>query len=107
MATTGTVRLWLDAEGYGVIDSPETPGGCWTHFSAVVVDGYRTLGPGQTVTLEWEVARQDGYDYRAVRTWPADQRPAELALNEPDAATAYGSTLTITSDSPVDRGGER
>lgn len=25
--TVGTVRTWHDEEGWGVIDSPETPGG--------------------------------------------------------------------------------
>lgn len=40
MASVGTVGSWSDAEGWGVIESPETPGGCWAHFSVVAVTGY-------------------------------------------------------------------
>lgn len=71
MTTLGTVRFWLDAEGYGVIDSADTPGGCWTHFSALQLQGYKSLQPGSAVVLEWESAQQDGFAYRALRTWPA------------------------------------
>jgi CspA family cold shock protein len=62
-------------EGWGVIDSPETPGGCWTHFSHVAMRGYRTLEIGQLVELEWQESGQDGYRYRAVRVWPTPGRP--------------------------------
>lgn len=92
------MRFWLDEEGHGVIDSPETPGGCWTHFGAVAVAGYKSLQPGQPVILEWEKARQDGYAYRAVRTWPADQSPVDTLVDESGTTGAYSSTLTITYD---------
>lgn len=68
--TVGTVRTWNEADGSGVVDSPETPGGCWTHFSVVEVDGYRHLVPGQSVQLDWDERGQDGYPYRAVRVTP-------------------------------------
>ncbi len=92
------MRFWLDDKGYGVIDSPETPGGCWTHFSAVAVGGYKTLKPSQPVVLEWETAEQDGYAYRAVRTWPASQRPVGMVVDQAGSSGAYSSTLTITYD---------
>jgi CspA family cold shock protein len=49
-----------------VLDSAETPGGCFAHFSDIDMDGYRTLEQGQTVWIEWEQPgfKQDGYDYR-------------------------------------------
>ncbi|HEX5985792.1 MAG TPA: hypothetical protein VFY86_04680 [Nocardioides sp.] len=76
--TTATVREWHDQLGWGVLDSPETPGGCWTHFSDIetcwlgFVDGgeayeYKGLTAGEVVDLEWESPGQDGFDYRAVR----------------------------------------
>ena len=37
----GVVREWHSDEGWGVIDSDQTPGGCWAHFSDVEMDGYR------------------------------------------------------------------
>lgn len=59
------VRTWHRDEGWGIVDSPHTPGGCWVHFSHIQAAGYRELLPGQTVALEWENAEQDGFEYRA------------------------------------------
>lgn len=95
MAIDGTVRIWHDGEGWGVIDSDETPGGCWTHFSAVAVAGFRSLSAGQAVELEYEEFEQDGYPYRAVRVWPTGQDPAPDPEPGPPGS-AYRSSLTIT-----------
>jgi CspA family cold shock protein len=73
MESSGIVREWHPDDGWGVIDSEDTPGGCWAHFSSVLVPGYRSLRAGQTVTLRHEPAEQDGYSFRAVEVWPADQ----------------------------------
>lgn len=71
--TQAVVRTWDDEEGWGVLDCPGTPGGCWAHFSHIETegDGFRSLAPGARVTLEWEREEQDGYAYRAVRVVPA------------------------------------
>ncbi len=71
------VREWDDELGCGVLDSAETPGGCWAHYSAIEtplirreggteVSEYKTLAVGESVELEWETPAQDGFDYRAV-----------------------------------------
>ncbi|MFI0723712.1 cold-shock protein [Streptomyces sp. NPDC021224] len=67
-----TVREWSDEDGWGVLDSPETPGGCFGHFSHIRMDGFRTLTAGQRVELVWEDpgGEQDGYDYCAVSIVP-------------------------------------
>lgn len=67
-----TVREWHEEEGWGVLDCPETPGGCWAHYSTLEMDGFRSLTAGQHAELEWEAPgfKQDGYDYRAVRVVP-------------------------------------
>lgn len=44
---TATVREWRDEEGWGVLDSPETPGGCFGHYSDIQAPGFRTLSPGR------------------------------------------------------------
>lgn len=69
---TATVREWHEEDGWGVLDSPETPGGCFSHFSDIQMTGFRTLSPGQQVGLEWEAPgfEQDGYVYRAVSIVP-------------------------------------
>lgn len=52
LAAFGLLRR--DEEGRGVLDSPETPGGCFGHFSDIQMTGFRTLAPGQQVDLTWE-----------------------------------------------------
>lgn len=42
-----TVREWNDEEGWGVLDSAETPGGCFGHYSGIQGTGFRTLSAGQ------------------------------------------------------------
>jgi CspA family cold shock protein len=94
---TGTVRLWHAEDGWGVIDAPQTPGGCWTHFSVVAVPGYRALEPGQRVELQYERAEQDAYAFRAVRAWPHGQAPHDPESPSP-SDSVYRSTLTVTFD---------
>lgn len=98
MTTVGEVRQWLDEDGWGVIDSADTPGGCWVHFSRIAVPGYKSLDPGQSVELEWEAAEQDGFFYRAVRVWPSGERPAPDHTDEAGPSKAYRSSLTMSYD---------
>ncbi|MHA7240489.1 S1 domain-containing protein [Arthrobacter sp. TMS1-12-1] len=65
MTTRGVVRFWPSDEGWGVIDSEQTPGGCWAGFSVIDFDGFRTLIAGQVVDFEWIQGDQDGYSYSA------------------------------------------
>lgn len=63
--TIGTVRQWSSAAGEGVLDSAQTPGGCWAEASAV--DGGSALRAGQVVHLEFEARQRAGFDYVATR----------------------------------------
>lgn len=67
--TLGSVVRWDDARGGAVIESPETPGGCWADASVVV---HRTtpggeLRAGQVVELEWAEEPAEGLPFSAVR----------------------------------------
>jgi CspA family cold shock protein len=68
----GVVREYDDREGFGVIDSLDTPEGCWVHFSMIEVPGWKTLFAGQLVrfTFESEV-EQDGFVFRALQVRPS------------------------------------
>ena len=99
MITTGTVREWHPDDGWGLIDSDETPGGCWVHFSAILGSGYKSLTEGRSVELEHEAADQDGFRFRAVAVWPSGTEPSEEHPDEGPSA-AYRSTLRITWDDP-------
>jgi cold shock protein len=101
MVSHGAVQEWNDDEGFGVINSPDTPGGCWAHFSSIITDGYRTLAAGDPVAFTFEAGRQDGYHYRAILVWPPGAGPGtppspQTLSGEPGAA--YHSTLTIRRD---------
>ena len=63
----GIVVNWNDEEGWGVLRSAEVDSDVFAHFSALVMDDYRSLQPGQTVRFECEPfpSGQDGYLYRA------------------------------------------
>ncbi|BCJ56476.1 hypothetical protein Asp14428_79510 [Actinoplanes sp. NBRC 14428] len=90
------MRAWHDDEGWGIIDSPDTPGGCWTHFSSILSDGYRTLTGADQVTFEFEQASQDGYAYRTTAVWTGPERPKPPTPGEPSAA--FTSTLRLDFD---------
>lgn len=57
----------------------------------------RRPAPGQRVELAWEPAQQDGYGYRAVRTWPAGSDPVHRAASAVPG-DAHASRLTLTPD---------
>lgn len=72
--SVGTVVAWHSEEGWGVIESNDTPGG-WAYCSHLSSDELPELSPGQsqvigggfrgavvgeTVDFEWERAQQDG-----------------------------------------------
>ncbi len=105
MTSQGTVRVWHAEEGWGVLDSAATPGGCWTHFSAVLVPGYRELAAGVAVAFTFEAAEQDGYAFRAVEVWPADQVPVRSGVEVSGASPVHRSALTLTFDSEDGSGG--
>jgi cold shock protein len=66
-----TVEWWNDAEGWGALaDSDETPGGVFAHFTAIRMEGFRTLRPGQEVEAVVYDREQDGYPYSATVVRP-------------------------------------
>ena len=78
--STGRLQFWNKDEGWGVIDSPDTPGGCWVHLSSLLIE-HRGLGlqPGHELKFVWERLSgngvQDGYDYVAREAWNIGQQP--------------------------------
>jgi cold shock protein len=96
----GIVREYHADEGWGVIDGPEVPGGCWTSFAAVRADGYRALTAGRRVTFVAEPADQDGFPFRAVNVWPGD--PDSGPAEPPASSEGYTSSLHLTYDRTAD-----
>ncbi|GGN85602.1 hypothetical protein GCM10010112_66200 [Actinoplanes lobatus] len=93
------MRTFDADEGWGVIDGPDVPGGCWVHFSAIAIDGYRELARGQHVSFRAEAASQDGFAYRAVKVWMGGSEPPDQPGVQGNSA-AYESSLTLIFDPP-------
>ncbi|PLX84892.1 MAG: cold-shock protein [Desulfuromonas sp.] len=50
MTTKGTVKLFNDAKGFGFIQQEEGPD-VFVHFSAIDMDGFKTLAEGDEVAF--------------------------------------------------------
>ena len=49
MQTLGTVKWFNNAKGYGFIQPDGGEGDVFAHYSAIQMDGFRTLKPGMRV----------------------------------------------------------
>jgi CspA family cold shock protein len=49
---TGTVKWFNNAKGYGFILSDEGGEDLFAHYSAITMDGYKTLKAGQAVSFD-------------------------------------------------------
>lgn len=50
--TTGTVKWFNEAKGYGFITPDDGSPDVFVHFSAIQAAGYKTLSEGQAVSFE-------------------------------------------------------
>jgi CspA family cold shock protein len=48
----GTVKWFNDAKGFGFIEPEEGGGDVFAHFSAIQMEGFRTLKPGGRVSFD-------------------------------------------------------
>ncbi|MBQ3180035.1 MAG: cold-shock protein [Firmicutes bacterium] len=66
----GTVK-WFNAEkGYGFIANDEGGDDLFVHFSAIQVNGYKTLEEGQKVTFDVETDPKNANKLRAANVIP-------------------------------------
>jgi len=63
----GTVKFFKPGKGWGAITSPDLPDGfdAWVHFSAIEMEGYRSLNAGDPVEFDYEPAEQDSFRFVA------------------------------------------
>ena len=76
--TEGTVKYWRDDKGHGAIATDATaPWDIWCSFSAVEGDGYRSLTPGERVSVHYFRANQESFRYIAERVRRLDPSVGE------------------------------
>ena len=67
---SGTVK-WFNAEkGFGFISDDNGGDDVFVNFSAIQIDGYKTLSEGQKVTYDTEQDTRDSSKIRAVNVCP-------------------------------------
>ena len=49
---TGIVKWFNDAKGFGFISSDDGSGDLFAHFSAICINGFKSLQEGQKVSFE-------------------------------------------------------
>ncbi|GAB2520518.1 cold shock domain-containing protein CspD [Microbulbifer agarilyticus] len=80
---TGTVKWFNNAKGYGFILADEGGEDLFAHYSAIQMEGYRTLKAGQQV--QFDIIQGDK-GYHAANITAADAaRPAENTAPVPQA----------------------
>ncbi len=52
--SSGTVKWFNNAKGFGFIEPSEGGDDIFVHYSAIKADGYKTLNEGQSVTYQAE-----------------------------------------------------
>ena len=62
----GTVKWFNAGKGYGFIAGDETGDDIFVHFSAIQVEGFRTLKEGQRVSYETEPDPKNAEKLRAI-----------------------------------------
>jgi cold shock protein len=78
---TGTVKWFNDAKGFGFIEPDGGGADVFAHFSAVQMEGFRTLKQGSAVSYEL-VQGPKGDLAQNIRAVGADQQLNESAASE-------------------------
>ena len=67
---SGTVTWFNSEKGYGFISNDEGGDDIFVHFSAIMVDGFKTLAEGQKVTFDIEQDPKNSQKLRAANVCP-------------------------------------
>ncbi len=71
----GFLREWNALDGWGIIDSEATPGGCWVSAAALDHGMPVELARGDAVWFAFIPAEQDGLAFRATQAFTVREPP--------------------------------
>lgn len=75
---TGTVKWFSDAKGFGFIEPDEKGADVFAHFSAIQMDGFKTLKQGSRVSYELVDGPKGPHASHIVAAAPAQEQAASL-----------------------------
>ncbi len=95
---SGTVKWFNDAKGFGFIQPDGGGADAFAHFSAVQMEGFKTLKEGQRVNFE---LTQGAKGLMAANIWAATPTPlADSTQGTDSALTSLGRANGADSDPP-------
>ena len=99
MVMTGKVKWFDDKKGYGFIELDDGSGDVFVHYTAIQMDGFKSLSKGQPV--EFEVIEADkGRQATAVRAVEVTEDTGEVDGIREDLALDVKSDVGITEPYP-------
>jgi cold shock protein len=101
MDVFGKVKWFNDAKGFGFIEPDEGGGDVFAHFSAIQMEGFRTLPQGAGVCFEL-VEGPKGRLAQGIRLVDASGQPIEPPLSEAQAAQAEAPAGQSAPQSPIE-----
>ncbi|MBB3046405.1 CspA family cold shock protein [Litorivivens lipolytica] len=75
---TGVVKWFNNAKGYGFVVTENSDEDIFVHYSAIDMDGYKTLKAGQTVQFDLEQGPK-GVHATNIRCAESEQKKSEVA----------------------------
>ncbi len=84
---TGTVKWFSDAKGFGFIEPDQGGGDVFAHFTAIQMEGFRTLKQGSRVSYEL-VNGPKGLMAQNIRLLDVAELPVDVSLLAEQQMTA-------------------
>ncbi len=94
MVASGVVKFFKSEKGWGAISCDELPNGqdVWVHVSDIEACGYGVLEAGDVVDFDYEAARQDSFNFRAIRARRLESGPAPILRRRGSASSLRPQT---------------